>query len=225
MKHFYTFTTILILALSVSTSARENVCSDITFANKALSDMVGYCSSRSLSLRGLQFTRVSDSVLRSVMQACSENGCHGENANSDSCTAAYAKALSSSGTRWIESYSDKHNCEFSTSRLNALQRSGRISADVDENDPFKSCFYVTSQVIHPGNSSCGATPACNAVGFCKEGKYAGKSLSLSCPVSSENFCPTFRQCAEAETPSWFKTGNNKESINSNVKRTLKDLKQ
>jgi len=98
-------------------------------------------------------------------------------------------------------------CSVDTNVLRTLS-SVEIKNKGDENSnkgPFASCFFVTEQVINPASSSCGNTSTCVAVGYCKEGQYAGSELSLLCDAV-DGRCPSFEDCANADDPSWITRG-------------------
>jgi hypothetical protein len=72
-------------------------------------------------------------------------------------------------------------------------------------DQYSSCFYVSSSVIVPANSSCGRTPACIGVGFCNSGPKKG-AHNLFCEAVN-NRCPDFKTCSKkGNRPSWINTG-------------------
>lgn len=84
------------------------------------------------------------------------------------------------------------------------------------------CVYVATQVIYPGTSGCGSTPACIATVYCQSTGVVGTAM---CDASN-NQCPDVSICTDNSrpSPSWLNPyggSTNTTIIQENVNRAIK----
>lgn len=165
---------------------------------------------------------IGDQTTRAIQAAC-QSGCHGNNANSPSCRAQFARAYDTAarGNGGLRSYLLRARCDFDRDRINQIiaeenQSNQQSHSQSSATGGLNSCYYVSNSTVSPRNASCGRTPACVGVVYCPRGVLpGGKELAQVTCEAPGNQCPSVQQCATAEDPSWL-TGTQEMNVNNNI---------